>query len=91
MDFPDYPLVLIRWRDAYGCTPNWYSMKEAIEPPPHECLSVGWRVKETDEVVVVVPHLSGEQQEIGAEEQGCGDMTIPKSAIVSTDILFIGD
>ena len=90
MDLPVYPFVLIRWRDAYGCSSIWYSIKEAIEPPPHECLSVGWKVKETDEVVVIVPHLSVAHKDIGAEEQGCGDMTIPKSVIVSTDILSIG-
>jgi len=71
-----YPLVLIKWIDSYGCSPLWEATED-LNPQPHYCYSVGWIVKETPEVVVIIPHMSPSNEDIDAEEQGCGDMTIP--------------
>ena len=86
-DMPPYPLVFVRWLDSYGCSSEWSEISNADEPVSHECLSVGWLVQETSEVIVLVPHYSPAHKRIGAEEQGCGDMTIPKVAIKSRRIL----
>jgi hypothetical protein len=77
----EYPLVLIKWVDSYGCGSAW-GCTEDLEPRPHYCYSVGWIVKETKDVVVVVPHFSPKNDRIEAVESGCGDMTIPRVAIV---------
>lgn len=87
-----YDLVHVIWKDAYGVSPNWYDLSDAehLEPVAHVCQSVGWKTKDNDEVIVVVPHLSLKNEDVGiTENSGCGEMTIPKSAIVSMEELFI--
>ena len=76
-----YPLVMIKWVDSYGAGSSWGSTKK-LHPSAHYCYSVGWVVKRNKEVAVIVPHLSPKNVKIGAYEAGCGDMTIPSSAIV---------
>lgn len=75
-------LVLIEWDDAFGVNTDWQSLGllEGRDIQVMVCRSVGWLAKETDELVVVIPHLS-QLHHSWAEQQGCGDMTIPKSAI----------
>ena len=77
-----YKLVYVKWVDSYGCGHAWGEISD-ISPAPHYCHSVGWIVSESDECIVVVPHLSPAHDEIGAVENGCGDMTIPKVSIIN--------
>ena len=72
-------LVLVEWADSYGVSSVWQSVED-IEAVPLVVRSVGWVVFENGELLVVVPHLA-DAREHGGEEQGCGDMTIPKSAV----------
>lgn len=72
-------LVLIEWEDSYGCTSSWEVLDEQNEVKKVVAKSVGWVFKETEYAIVVVPHIA---QISGATDQGCGDMTIHKSAIV---------
>jgi len=44
------------------------------------CRSVGWLIHDDKKVKVVVPHLN-QANHPNADLQGCGDMTIPTSAI----------
>ena len=74
-------LVLVEWRDAYGVGANWEPLKD-VKAPSLTCYSAGWLVYDAEDCVVVVPHLS-EQGHDKAERQGCGDMAIPRSAIIS--------
>lgn len=76
-----YELVYLEWRDSYGVSAEWRET-EAAEPHAHRCFSVGWILKETDEAIILAPHLSPANDLIHAEEQSCGDMVIPKSAVV---------
>lgn len=76
-----HELVYLEWLDSYGVSANWESTG-AVTPAVHSCASVGWVVSETNDVIVVVPHISPEREEIGAEESGCGEMTIPKCSVV---------
>lgn len=78
---PKYPLVRVEWRDSYGVGASWQEIDDFLEAPSLSCFSVGWLVLETKECLVIVPHLS-EQGHAHAKEQGCGDMTIPKEAVV---------
>ena len=75
-----YKLVKIQWADSYGCSSTWEKI-ESSEPLSRYCYSVGWVTSESDEAIVITPHLSPENEEIGAIESGCGDMTIPKCSI----------
>jgi hypothetical protein len=44
------------------------------------CKSVGWVIGKNRLCIVVVPHIS--LNTVAAEQQGCGDMTIPTASIV---------
>ncbi len=72
-------LVLIEWRDACGCSPDWKSL-EGYHAKPLLCRSVGWLLHDDEHCKVIVPHLS--ESEVTAPAQGCGDMTIPTASIV---------
>ena len=77
-------LVLIEWRDSWGCSSSWQSIEEC-KPDAMVCRSVGWLLYDGDDCKVVVPHLSDERAQV--PRQGCGDMTIPTCAIVKmTDL-----
>jgi hypothetical protein len=50
-----------------------------------KCRSVGWLLHDGPDCKLIVPHISEEHAD--AEEQGCGDMTIPSKAVLSmTDL-----
>lgn len=74
-------LVKVEWVDSFGVGSTWQSTSNASDEK-HTCISVGYLVKDGENVKVIVPHLSPANEIIGAEEQGCGDMAIPVSAIV---------
>lgn len=78
-------LVLVDWIDSYGAAANWQSI-ENYSPSPMRCQSVGWIVSKNKDSIAVVPHLS-EKGHPDVPQQGCGDMTIPKSAIVRIQTL----
>lgn len=80
------PLVLVEWLDAHAGR-GWLSadqIQQAAEPL--YCRSVGWLVADNADCKVLVPHMSGER---GGEPflTGCGDLTIPKKAIVRSVLL----
>jgi hypothetical protein len=77
-----YPLELIRWRDSYGPGSHWKELPEEGDPDPEPlvCESVGWTVQETDDLVLLFPHVGPKTKNTDA--QGCGEMAIPKVAIV---------
>ena len=80
-DIAPYPLVFIKWIDSYGCGNDWSALED-ITAAPHYCYSVGWLVQTSDEVSVVVPHYSPENEGINLTENGWGGITIPKVSIV---------
>jgi hypothetical protein len=73
-------LVLIEWRDSFGCSVHW----EPLDPPPDAkpllCRSVGWLVQDGLDCKVVVPHIT-DGDHANAPQKGCGDMAIPTVAI----------
>jgi hypothetical protein len=73
-------LILCEWEDSYGCSPTWQTIQEDVEPLGMVCKSVGWVMRKSKKFVVIVPHLS-RANDI-ADQQGCGDMTIPTASIV---------
>jgi hypothetical protein len=84
-----YRLVLVEWIDAFGCSDRWADMDD-VKPSVPICCSVGFLVAETDDALLVVPHVAfGEH--VVKEGQGCGDMTIPKVAVKSMVDLLIPD
>ena len=74
-------VVMVEWLDSYGCSTNWTEL-DGIQPQSMMCRSVGWLVYEDDRNLVIVPHVTS-RDHAHAEQQGCGDMTIPRPAVVS--------
>jgi hypothetical protein len=78
---PNYLLLLVEWQDSYGCRSDWTEL-DNINTKEHSCFSVGWNVSKSKDFVVLVPHYSGDNPDIGAIESGCGDMTIPMRSVI---------
>ncbi len=82
----DKKLVLIEWVDSHSGK-GWQSLDELEgKAEPLFCRSVGWLVKETRDCKVIVPHISGEKNG-GIVLQGCGDLAIPKKAILKVKLI----
>ena len=73
-----HQLVMIEWVDSYGCSANWQDL-ENPHPTPMVCKSVGWLYHNGSDCKLIVPHVADGDQFI--PRQGCGDMTIPASAV----------
>ena len=77
-----FKLVYVEWEDAFGCSSSWTEIPEVLEEvtaKPLLARSVGWVIRDKGTSITVVPHMSLDHAH--AESQGCGDMTIPRSAI----------
>ena len=82
-------LVLVEWLDSHSGR-GWQEIKRLSEASdPLYCRSVGWVVSERNGCLVLVPHISGEKNR-DIVLHGCGDLTIPKKAIVKTTVLRRG-
>ena len=81
---PKSEIVCVEWIDSVGVGQDWRSFED-ISLIEHRCFTVGYLVAENDLALVVVPHLSPEDEV--AMEQGCGDMLIPRVAVKSVSKL----
>jgi hypothetical protein len=75
-------LVLVEWIDSFGA-PSGRRRIEECAPGSMMCRSVGWLLHDGEDCKVLVPHIAGPESDVDIAEQGCGDMTIPATAIVS--------
>jgi hypothetical protein len=70
-------LVLVNWNDAAGGNKTgWRTLDSMKGDGLHAVQSVGFLLRKTDELVTVVPHVSG--------ERGDGEIDIPCSWIVGS-------
>lgn len=85
-DAPRRPLVLVEWTDARGVGAAWDEINKMCQGV---CAvsSVGFLAKETDEYMMLVPHIGDEGDD---EDQGIGEMYIPKTAIKRRVVLTEG-
>lgn len=86
-----YGFVYVRWVDSFGVHADWREVSDYSPVPIHYCYSVGWIIGEDKNSIILAPHLSPENKEIGAVEQVCGDMVIPKCSIKKMTVLKLGD
>lgn len=74
--------MLVEWLDSTGCHSSWQSVAHLLEEPaPHPCSSVGWVLYDGEDCLLIAPHWAPETKY--ANEQACGDMSIPRVAIVN--------
>jgi hypothetical protein len=74
-----YRLVFVEWEDSFVGTSGWRET-DGAQPNVAVVYSVGWLVHNGKDCKLIVPHLS-EPDHANAKQQGCGDITIPASAI----------
>ena len=67
-------LVYVEWVDSRGVSAAWGHMENLKEGP---CFveSAGWLLQDEEEFIQIVPHVGTDP------DQGCGDMTIPRSQV----------
>jgi len=78
----DIPVVLIRWKDARGVSPNWHELEEAKEMTLCEIWSFGFLIHECTEKLIIAPHVEFKQ-----EDMVCGVMAIPAGSVIEKRIL----
>ena len=75
---PDNP-ILVEWIDSAQPISAWMFMENKPSLEIIQCVSVGWVVGETDEVLMLAPNLG--DIESGGSGQASGFIRIPKSAV----------
>lgn len=78
----DIPAVLIRWKDARGCSANWEPYETGQEMELCEIWSFGFLIHECEERLVVAPHM-----EIKGDTDVSGTMSIPAVNVIEKRIL----
>lgn len=71
----DRKLVYVEWIDSRGVSASWEHMEVLAEHGPCPVKSAGWLLRDEENFIQVVPHIGTDP------DQGCGDMTIPRSQI----------
>ena len=80
-------LVLVEWVDSHSSPGGWLFIDDIIDREDNlYCRSVGWIVKETEELITLVPHIAGEVNG-NLRLSGRGDLTIPCIAITKMVVL----
>lgn len=73
-------LLLVEWDDAHSGS-RWEPLEDLkARTLPLSCRSVGWLVEETKTALLLVPHISGENNQ-QIMSNGSGEIEIPKSCI----------
>jgi hypothetical protein len=75
---PDNP-ILVEWADSAQPISAWMFLENKPSLEIIQCVSVGWVVGETDEVLMLAPNLG--DIESGGSAQASGFIRIPKSAV----------
>ena len=78
MSNPDNP-ILVEWIDSAQPISAWMFLENKPSLEIIQCVSVGWAVGETDEVLMLAPNLG--YIESGGSGQASGFIRIPKSAV----------
>ena len=79
------PLVIIRWQDSRQACGQWRFLKSLPDQRAVEVASVGWLLKDTDEVKVLCQNIGDLAHPENA--QASGIMTIPTRCVLSVERL----
>ena len=81
----DCPLVIIRWQDSAQPLPAWQYLSALPQTRPIECATVGWLLKDNDQVKVICQSVGDLDNPKNA--QASGIMTIPARCVISIEVL----
>jgi len=74
-------IEVIKWVDTFGCPQGW-EFEDELECKAVEVTSVGFVFKESDSMVVLVPHRSSAER-----PQVAGYIGIPVRQIISREVV----
>lgn len=78
-----FQLELIKWIDSCYNSDGWNDLENGTISPCY-IYSCGKIIKETDDYIVIAPHYAPKEKDVlGSTESSCGEMAIPKCAIVA--------
>ena len=76
---PEYPLLMIEWVDSTRLSDGWTPLGQIEGPSPHQCVTVGFLIKESDSAKVLAPSFgdiaSGDNRQAygGSNDPDAGD------------------
>lgn len=79
------PLVIIRWEDSAQPLPAWRHLSQLPATRAIECATVGWLLKDGDDVKVLCQSVGDLDSPHNA--QASGIMTIPTRCVISIERL----
>jgi hypothetical protein len=79
------PLVIIRWEDSAQPLPAWRHLSQLPTTRAIECATVGWLLKDGDDVKVLCQSVGDLDSPHNA--QASGIMTIPTRCVISIERL----
>ena len=77
--------ILVEWLDSMQPVSAWMFLSDKPNLEVIQCVSVGWLVGETDEMLMLAPNLG--DIESGGSGQGSGFIRIIKSAVTRRVVL----
>ena len=85
------PLVQIEWLDSSQPIASWKFLADYRDNPgrPLKCLSVGWMIRDDDDLKVLVANFGGVENELDPERtlQACGVIQIPTCCVSRISML----
>ena len=69
MNNKEHDLVYIEWIDSFGVSPAWEDISEMKKNEPLICISIGFKVYDGPEHVILVPHFVDENAEMGVPQR----------------------
>lgn len=76
-------LVFIKWVDSHSSNGAWRKIEDIVaDNHPLHIDSIGWLIAETNVNVTIVPHMHSPEHDDILVTHGCGEITIPKVAIL---------
>ena len=85
------PLVRIEWMDSSQPIASWKFLSYYRDNPgrPCKCVSVGWMIRDDEDLKVLVANFGGVENEVDPERtpQACGVIQIPTCCVVRISAL----
>ena len=85
------PLVRVEWLDSSQPISSWKFLSDYRDNPgrPLKCVSVGWMVRDDDDLKILVANFGGVENELDPERtlQACGVIQIPTCCVVRISAL----
>jgi len=81
----DCPLVIIRWQDSAQPITGWKHLSDLPRTRPIECATVGWLLKDDDDIKVICQSVGDLHKPNNA--QASGIMTISARCVISIERL----